>query len=400
MSFMWKFFTNEETCELIRKLILSKGISNQDGFSSQEETIYSNLKFKRHIYKNKTTKNTLFVTTFVEFGCESFFPHYVVPELIKSNPDYHVVVLGWFGREYYYKHLASEFWELHEDFSYLRSFSRALKHNSKNIHNLELLLEKYGLVIRSESIANNLFKYSCMNCKKFGESNSNIKFCIKCFSDNIKPSLFYNEKVFHSLYNDLPEVSNEAVEYANRIIPDNSVGIFARNRSAYGRNLSGEFYKKLIKLIKDLGYNPIWLGEPCSTLPCPDSEILDLTKDKNVYDLEKTIAILKKCKFTVQFWTASTRLSMIAKTKYVLIESPDQIYGHGQEGQRLKLFNKDKSLQKLLLCNYTAFVSDIDKSLNIIKDSIEKFMNEKDNSIVVGSVDDQYYVKGLIHARS
>jgi alkanesulfonate monooxygenase SsuD/methylene tetrahydromethanopterin reductase-like flavin-dependent oxidoreductase (luciferase family) len=48
---------------------------------------------------------------------------------------------------------------------------------------------------------------------------------------------------------------------AKQYLKPNSVGIFARGRAMYGRNLSPEFYVNLIKMLEDLGYNPIWLGE-------------------------------------------------------------------------------------------------------------------------------------------
>jgi hypothetical protein len=135
-------------------------------------------------------------------------------------------------------------------------------------------------------------------------------------------------------------------------------------------------------------------------LSCPDESIIDFTKDANIKDMEKTLSILKKCKFSIQFWTASTRLSIIAKIKYILIESPDQIYGHGQEGQRLRLFNKNKELQKLLLCNYNSFVENEDRSLMFIEKCIEDFLVNNNREDMIGAVDNEDYVRGLIYARS
>jgi hypothetical protein len=385
---------------LIRKLILNKGYSNQDGFSFQEESIYKKLKFKRHIYNNKIKRNTIFITTFVEFGCESFFPHYIVPEVASSNKEYHIVVVGWFGREFYYKHLVDEFWELDNEFGSLRNLSRALQHNSKTLFSLEKLLETYGVVIKSDTVAKNLFKYYCFDCKKTNENTRRANVCQSCLSKNIRQALFYDVERFHSLYKELPEPNNSSVGFLKNKMPENAVAIFARNRKAYGRNLGSEFYIKLINLLKNMGYNPIWIGEPCSTLSCPDESIIDFTKDANIKDMEKTLSILKKCKFSIQFWTASTRLSIIAKIKYILIESPDQIYGHGQEGQRLRLFNKNKELQKLLLCNYNSFVENEDRSLMFIEKCIEDFLVNNNREDMIGAVDNEDYVRGLIYARS
>jgi hypothetical protein len=384
---------------LIRKLLFNYGFSNQDGYSLCDETIYKSLKFKRHIYNKKSKKNTIFITTFVEFGCESFFPHYIVPEVVKSNKNYHIIVVGWHGREFYYKNLVDEFWELDNEFSSLRNLSRALKHNSKVIYKLEKLLETYGVVIRSETVSKNLFKYYCNDCKKTNEHPHRVSVCGNCLGKNVKQSLFYDIERFHSLYVDLPEVNQNSIEYAKEKVLENSVAIFARNRKAYGRNLTKGFYIKLINLLKKQGYNPIWMGENCSSLECPVDNIIDLTKEENS-DMEKTIAILKNCKFSIQFWTASTRLSMIAGIKFILIESTDQIYGHGQEGQRLKLFNKNKKLQKLLLCNYNSFVEKENESLEFIERCIDDFVKNDDSSDLIGTVDNEQYVRGLINARA
>jgi len=55
-------------------------------------------------------------------------------------------------------------------------------------------------------------------------------------------------------------------------------------------------------------------------------------------------------KFTVQFWTASTRLAAMMGTPYIMFETPDQIWGNGQEGYRLNLC--DFSPKKLVISHY------------------------------------------------
>ena len=57
----------------------------------------------------------------------------------------------------------------------------------------------------------------------------------------------------------------------------------------------------------------------------------------NARDLEQTLAIVCGCEFPVQFWTASTRLAGVMGVPYLLFESPDQIWGQGQEGYRRNL---------------------------------------------------------------
>ena len=174
-------------------------------------------------------------------------------------------------------------------------------------------------------------------------------------------------------------------------VKKNSVAIFARKRDAYGRNLGEDFYINLIKIIRDLGYEPVWLGEKCSTLPCPISDIVDYTKENDM-PIEKTIQIVSECVFSIQLWTASTRISLAAETPFLLIESPDQIYGKGQEGQRLKLFNPKNITNKVVLCNFIKFVENKSQAIEIIKESIKELLFDKNNEIKIGLVDNPDYV--------
>jgi hypothetical protein len=68
-------------------------------------------------------------------------------------------------------------------------------------------------------------------------------------------------------------------------------------------------------------------------------------------DLELVLAIISHLKFTVQFWTASTRLASAMKVPWLLFESPNQIVGNGQEGIRIAL-TTDEDKKKLVLSNY------------------------------------------------
>ena len=67
-----------------------------------------------------------------------------------------------------------------------------------------------------------------------------------------------------------------------------------------------------------MDYNPIWLGEKQSTLACPVSDVVDMTRKPEARDLELTLAIVSQLEFTIQFWTASTRLSALVGTPYLV----------------------------------------------------------------------------------
>ncbi|MGF2049649.1 hypothetical protein ACQUET_13250, partial [Lactococcus lactis] len=52
------------------------------------------------------------------------------------------------------------------------------------------------------------------------------------------------------------------VDYVkDKYLKPRSVGITARHRTCYGRNLPAQFYEKLVHYLENLGYNPIWIGE-------------------------------------------------------------------------------------------------------------------------------------------
>jgi hypothetical protein len=202
-------------------------------------------------------------------------------------------------------------------------------------------------------------------------SLSLVKECPKCKNKSISQSLFGDVDAARKKIIDIPMPSIEKLKEADNFVKDNTVGIFARNRVCYGRNLQISFYEKVIKLLKDMNYNIIWLGEKVSTYPCPDSSILDFSRMEESKDLELTLAIISKLKFTVQWWTASTRLSMIVKTPWILFESPEQIFsGQGQEGFRLNLLSKGNG--KLILSHYKNVYENNDCCIDVLSQAIKE----------------------------
>ena len=117
-----------------------------------------------------------------------------------------------------------------------------------------------------------------------------------------------------------------------------------------------------------MGYSPIWLGEKQSTLPCPVEDVVDFSRMPESRDLELTLALISSLNFTIQYWTASTRLASMVGTPYLLFESPDQIWGRGQEGYRRELC--DFSDNKLCICHYLNMYDDNEAALSLTNQCI------------------------------
>jgi hypothetical protein len=284
-----------------------------------------------------TPDQTLVVCLFSEFGCESLVPLYGLPRLIAENPNKYIIVVGWYGRRYMYQHLADEFWELKEEFQYLRETCRAFHHESPILDNLEASLSVHGNVFLSKSMGRLLGGTHCRICKSSWDGSSGIDKCPHCSSSDLIPSPFSQPGFWRERAVLLPQPSLEKMTQASSYLKANPVGIFARDRKTYGRNLQPQFYIGLVNMLRVKGYEPIWLGEKQSTLECPVSNVVDFSRMAESRDFELTLAIVKQCKFTIQYWTASSRLAGMMGVPYLLFEMTNQIVGSGQEGYRLSL---------------------------------------------------------------
>ena len=146
------------------------------------------------------------------------------------------------------------------------------------------------------------------------------------------------------------------------------------------------------------GYSVVWLGEKQSTLPCPVDHVVDFSRMPESRDLEKTLAIVCNLEFTIQFWTASTRLAGIMGVPFLLFESPEQIcvsYSGimgAQEGKRLELTSfGDK---KVVLAHYMSVLANQDKALGLVDRAIDE-MNEGNYEEILGMVEDQQFAAQL-----
>lgn len=370
-----------------------KSINYSDGRDFDTEPAIDQIKFRIHNFTSKKG-NLLFIFALVEFGCEMFLPHYFLTDLRTKYPDHRLVVVGWHGRSFLYEHLVDEFWELDESYMWLRETVRAFLHVSKNIKNLEKLLRTRGEVFESFKFGNMVLENTCHKCgSKFGAES--VVSCPSCFSTDVKKSMFANLIESKQKYAPIQYRDLDIQEWAKAMIGPKAVGIFARNRRTYGRNLDSEFYSKLIQKLRSMQLEPVWFGEKQSTLPCPVDDVFDFTKMKEAANLKYTLALISRCVCTFQCWTASTRLSQITNTPYVLVETADQIYGRGHEGKRLFLFTRDLSKKKLILCNFHKVCENQDEFLDICTNSIYDFVVNHDASDVLGLVDNPEHVAKL-----
>lgn len=319
-----------------------------------------NFVFKKHIFKNSNKEKTLIITNFSEFGVETLACLYSIPILSRIHHDFKIIIVGWNGREYLYRHLADEFWELGEEFYELKDYSNAFINKSKDIAKLELELTKLGKVIPTSFLGNFFLAKICKNCLNFWTEDCLM--CNKCKSKNISLPILETLDKTSSVNIPIPE--HKGVE-----VPDNSVAIFARNRKAYGRNLPKDFYINLNSKLRELGYNPIYLGENSTTLNMPDC--VDFSKTEEAKNLDFTLEVLSKVKFSIQLWTASTRLAAITKTPFILVESPHQVGYYVQELQRIAL-TSDFNKKKIIICHYLDFLNNQEKGIELILKSIKE----------------------------
>jgi hypothetical protein len=373
----------------------SRRLNPGDKRPTKGEEILEDIQFNVHKFNSKerpNKKNTIVICCFSEFGCEVMGAMYNVPRIIRENKGKHVIVVGWYGRAYLYKHLADEFWEMKEQHQWLREYCLAFHHESKNLTRAERSLQRYGQVFTSEYLGRLAVGNNCLHCHNFWGQVEEVEKCPQCGSKQLQKGLFADVDAWRSKLVSIPDPSIDKMQDAARRLGPKPVAVTARNRKAYGRNLPPEFYVKLIQLLKSKDYTPIWVGEKQSTLACPDPEIVDLTRMSEGSDLEYTLAVVKQCVFTVQFWTASTRLAGIMGVPYLIFESPDQVFGNGQESYRMGLCTLGK--RKLALCHYLKVLNDQDNAIQLVGKCIEE-MEAGDWDDVIGMVDEPEIVEGM-----
>lgn len=329
------------------------------------------------------------ICCFSEFGCETVGAVYCIPRITRDRPSDYRIVVGWAGREYLYRHLVDEFWEVDERHMWLREYARAFHHESKNLARVEEALKRHGRVVPSSYLGRVAISAKCFDCRLFYptvyESGTyDSQRCPRCGGSNVLPSIFGDVAHWKPRAVRLPRPSESKVDWVSKYVSGRPVGVFARARKCYGRNLQPEFYEGLVELFRGMGYEPVWLGERESTLACPVDDVVDFSRMNESRDLESTLAIVSRCEFTVQFWTASSRLAGLMGVPYLLFESPDQIWGRGQEGIRRNLC--DFGPRKLSINHYLNVYDDNASGLAVVGDCVKQ-MERGDYSDHMGMVD-------------
>lgn len=329
------------------------------------------------------------ICCFSEFGCETVGVLYCIPRITRDRPSDYRIAVGWAGREYLYRHLVDEFWEVDERHMWLREYARAFHHESRNLARVEDALKAHGRVVPSSYLGRVAISAKCFDCRLFyptfhegGRYESPS--CPRCGGANVLPPIMASVSYWKPRAVRLPSPSAEKAEGVSGLMSGRPVGVFARGRRCYGRNLQPEFYVGLVDLLRKRGYEPIWLGERESTLACPVDDVVDFSRMEGSRDLESTLAIIGRCEFTVQFWTASTRLAGLMGVPYLLFESPDQIWGVGQEGIRRNLC--DFGPRKLSINHYLNVYDDNAAGLSVVDECVSQ-MEGGDYSDHMGLVD-------------
>lgn len=354
-----------------------------------KEEILNSLDFNIHVFNkfDKNNTNTIYISSFSEFGCELVTIMYCIPRIKRRYPTKKIVVCGWYGRSYLYQHLVDEFWEIKEEFQYLREYCRAFHHDSKNIKNFENHIKTLGNFISTNDLGKIAVTNYCLDCKVFFNTNVNECPNTECKSNNIEKELFRNVIESKKERVEIPFPNNLLYkEYINKLDKNkNYIGVFARNRQCWGRNLDSNFYIGLINTIRNNGFEPIWFGEEISTLPCPDDSVLSFRGERN---LELVLSLIRCCFCTIQFWTASTRLAGIMGVPYILFESPDQIWGNGQEGIRRNLCDLGPS--KLISAHYFNIKNNHQLAYNAFCRAINEMMESNYNDLIIEELIDNY----------
>ena len=374
------------------------------------------VEFNIHKFNNRPRPDKdkiIVIGCFSEFGCEIIGSMYCIPKILQNKPGYYYIVAGWWGRAYLYKYLVDEFWELKEDYQCLRDNTNAFGYTGKNLRKIEKKLGKDWKYFPTSYLGNLAVGSYCKKCNYMVASWEPIEKCSKCGeSENFTKSILSEHEFNKKFAVRIPYPSKAKLEWArewlnslraralyttgnhiNTFWDDRFVAVFARSRKTYGRNLPPTFYADVAKLLIQKGYTPVFLGEKQSVMEAPEG-VLDFSRCPESRDLESTLAIICNCDFTVQFWTASTRLAGVMGVPWILFETPDQVYAK-QEGVRQALTTFGE--KKLCLCDFNKVCNDLDGSLKLLERCIKE-VEEKNYEDIVGLVDNEETTIGLINS--
>lgn len=367
-----------------------------DKSRTEGERRLDSLRFTVHSFSGRSMPDdpdkVVFFPNFSEFGSELVASLYCMPAILaRKHPGRHSVVMGWRGRQALYRHIVDEYWELEDEAHWLREYCRAFHHASWNLKKAEARAAKLGVVVPMNDYALHTAMPRIPMCWRQGcggemEADDQGQRCPKCgwATDPVG--------IYHDLRGAMakavwppPPTAEKLAEVAEFTGP-RCVGVTARARKCYGRNLSEGFYARLVLMLEDMGYRPVWIGERETTLPAPFSWVPDFSRHPLGADLEATLALVSTFAFTLQYWTASTRLAGLVGTPFLLFESPDQLWGGGHEGMRLKLCSRGP--HKIVLAHYPDLAADHGLGLDLTRRAVRE-MEAGDWSVTLGPVEDE-----------
>lgn len=381
-----------------RGILRARPLNPGDHRPIEREPQLEAVRFRVHNFSGRPRPSdpskVVFFPVLSEFGSELVSCIYCLPDLA-AGPfrGRHKVVLGWEGRACLYRHLADEYWEVSPDQNWLRDYCLAFHHGSRNLKAVERWLKRLGTVVPYNAFASHTAMPAFPGCVQCGSPLSRSldgQKCQRCGWRLPAVGIYHDIRsaTKRAVWPQVP--SAEKVREARRWIPPNAVGITARARRTYGRNLPAGFYVRLVHELEDMGYSPVWLGEPNSTLPCPCPHIPDLRAASEFRDLEFTLAAVSLMEFTFQGWTASSRLAGLVGTPFVLLESPDQLWGVGHEGMRLKLCSRGP--HKVVAVHFKEVEADHGAGLSLVRQAVKE-MERGDYSDIISPLTDDRQVR-------
>ena len=390
-------YSNKPKTGFHKQLFLKGNLDFHLGTGHEFEKVHDLIFFNKTVFRpNNKKKENVFLSTLVEFGCESLLPHFYLPYYASKNKDFHKIVIGWPGRSLFYEHYAYEFWSIDPKYSYLRAYTKAFSGMSKNIKAIEASLKLFGHVVPSANLNKYFCEGVCKNCKKSFINVKKIVECEHCGSTEVINSILadtdYHKLRYRSLYVNFGKYS----DLLKDVCKSKNIAVFARNRVTYGRNLPADFYRNFCSKLENKGYNIFWLGEKVSALPCPSKSYFDFTKSEFADDIHACLALVSQCKGTFQAWTASTRFAQAVNIPYVLVESFDQIFGFGQEGKRIKLLTPDMKTKKIIFSNYKTVIKDLNYFADLCFEHFIDFIENKNYIDVVGAMESKEYYENLL----
>jgi len=370
------------------RIFLKSNIDYNCNQTYEEEKILNQVKFNKIVFSPACDKPVVFLSCLVEFGCESLLPHFFMPSFFSGYQNHRRIAIGWPGRSLFYRSFFDEYWEIDPKCTNLRAYTKAFNGMSKNIKNIENALKNYGNVFGSAHLNNFFCEGACVDCKKRFLSMLKVPKCPKCQSEKIINSVIADTNLHKHRYVPIPFNFEHMQDWLGNVVKtDRAVGIFARNRKTYGRNLPKEFYKAFCKKLEKHNYEILWLGEKASTLKCISGKYFDFTKSEYADDIERCFALVSRCKATFQAWTASTRFSQALNVPYCLVESFDQLFGNGQEGKRINLLTRELSNKKIILSNYSNVIRDHRYFADFCVEHFLNFLENNNSDDVVGMVE-------------